>query len=1280
MYRPSLLLPSDEYRGVDTWRIGWMCCGVLCESSIALLMSISAWVYSILEVEKDIWGTLLLPLMIFDFCVFCLGLRRLCLGYSWLLRSEIYIRLLLLYSFLFRFMTACCIILVLLEILPVSVLLIPSCFGYIGGCYLNTKAKDRYTWFRLHVWDLTVLAVCLNIFFTQEDYFQLFPRRSSSLLWPVYILCISLVGLSLLMWYILHTDATLRHDTLLRLAVSLLLHLSISLLLASLFLGRYLDEKYFLLSPRHSYDSSSERQHLHQTETVDSDLSSSLSAGASSSFSSSSFSLLKNISSSSQSLINTDTTPPLLPSLMDFLLDKKTSTPFSNDQQALKDLHGQTKTGGAWNSNSTADSSLHRRRDMRHHPSSFLRFSPPEETRNITDTFLGRKRSYYHNDIFLTPWMRTNSSSLANVSLDQGHFYPSLNMTFPSISSFMRAFNLTRWNAELQGVEGEQEERKRIRGVGEGGEHKDDMMGVLPTHHIISPTYWAVPLIFALILLQLLSGSVVIFLMASHTYMTSTPPPSSPLFVSQRDSRQEEGSATTSTSQRGQGSGRQSTDEERILLWDERREEEYREQQQAFPPLSKDMRVTLERVGHHFYRLLINCPSSASYQDKDDSHVNKNQERISPHLFRTKEGELGARREEARAKETEGRDNRSVEKKPRLSIHRASTSAGLNEVDGRVREERKKKIQGGYQAGERYTTVTSSHGGHEKGEEEKDRMKWGLTRTCEEEEEGRESDTMIEDTVCIDIDDANAQRRCDRRKATSSLREAVKPETGRHSFHDQRHRREEEENSRSSRLGEEEERKRGYMSDVVHRRAERDDSLVETFAKENNRKSESKEKVLTRRQDEMTSEDSLRFLGMGQGDEEKGGDAPEEESEEREEKREKIEGKKDRRRRTKVDIDGGDRKEEVCGYGSVLGGDKEEAIEEERKRTTEAISRRTMIEIMEEESDNNFLMTPRPSQGSDQGRRDFPRERKEQGTTSVHSTEEGEEDVDMREGMHARAHERNISSSLLCRPGFTTRRDIHSTRATEEQNEEGDGNDSHHGEDSLNPLLLPRPSRRYLSPSQHAACVVEQEQAGHEEDRDHDCIIRIPDIDSRIASIQPQRDIKEGEKDLHAHSRLSFPSHSPSSERQQVEESTSADHPGGDGRTSPTSLAGLVSAQQESHTTEEQPGLGADTSPVEPDTCMICCQQPPNAVLLYCGHGGLCFTCAQTCYRRSGCCPTCRRRVTGVVELHGEAEETSAFYATPCERSSPDEDRDNEGRSGRRRVVMTATVKDVARS
>ena len=57
------------------------------------------------------------------------------------------------------------------------------------------------------------------------------------------------------------------------------------------------------------------------------------------------------------------------------------------------------------------------------------------------------------------------------------------------------------------------------------------------------------------------------------------------------------------------------------------------------------------------------------------------------------------------------------------------------------------------------------------------------------------------------------------------------------------------------------------------------------------------------------------------------------------------------------------------------------------------------------------------------------------------------------------------------------------------------------------------------------------------------------------------------------------------------------------------------------------------------DTCWICCNGPRDAVLLECGHGGLCFQCASKCsQKRPPLCPMCRQRITRVVQLEGPEE------------------------------------------
>ena len=42
-------------------------------------------------------------------------------------------------------------------------------------------------------------------------------------------------------------------------------------------------------------------------------------------------------------------------------------------------------------------------------------------------------------------------------------------------------------------------------------------------------------------------------------------------------------------------------------------------------------------------------------------------------------------------------------------------------------------------------------------------------------------------------------------------------------------------------------------------------------------------------------------------------------------------------------------------------------------------------------------------------------------------------------------------------------------------------------------------------------------------------------------------------------------------------------------------------------------------------TCMICCDKPADAVLLPCGHGGLCYGCGKKIGAQSGDCYLCRK-------------------------------------------------------
>ena len=64
-----------------------------------------------------------------------------------------------------------------------------------------------------------------------------------------------------------------------------------------------------------------------------------------------------------------------------------------------------------------------------------------------------------------------------------------------------------------------------------------------------------------------------------------------------------------------------------------------------------------------------------------------------------------------------------------------------------------------------------------------------------------------------------------------------------------------------------------------------------------------------------------------------------------------------------------------------------------------------------------------------------------------------------------------------------------------------------------------------------------------------------------------------------------------------------------------------------------------DEGGLENEFCWICCHGPRDAVLLECGHGGICMDCAERCkQRRPPVCPMCRQRISRIVKLSGSTE------------------------------------------
>lgn len=89
---------------------------------------------------------------------------------------------------------------------------------------------------------------------------------------------------------------------------------------------------------------------------------------------------------------------------------------------------------------------------------------------------------------------------------------------------------------------------------------------------------------------------------------------------------------------------------------------------------------------------------------------------------------------------------------------------------------------------------------------------------------------------------------------------------------------------------------------------------------------------------------------------------------------------------------------------------------------------------------------------------------------------------------------------------------------------------------------------------------------------------------------------------------------------------------------------------------DESPDAGQD---IPPETCYLCMDRAADAVLVECGHGGLCVVCADALWRRGTrapggrSCPLCRRPFIGVMHILSETNNTvrrhlpSLFHFVP---------------------------------
>mmetsp|Transcript_31650 Transcript_31650/g.28784 ORF Transcript_31650/g.28784 Transcript_31650/m.28784 type:complete len:82 (-) Transcript_31650:50-295(-) len=53
----------------------------------------------------------------------------------------------------------------------------------------------------------------------------------------------------------------------------------------------------------------------------------------------------------------------------------------------------------------------------------------------------------------------------------------------------------------------------------------------------------------------------------------------------------------------------------------------------------------------------------------------------------------------------------------------------------------------------------------------------------------------------------------------------------------------------------------------------------------------------------------------------------------------------------------------------------------------------------------------------------------------------------------------------------------------------------------------------------------------------------------------------------------------------------------------------------------------------EENLCFVCYEREANTLFLNCGHGGMCYECAETCWKKQNGCSTCRKKIEKMVTL-----------------------------------------------
>eukprot|EP00920_Eleutheroschizon_duboscqi_P031236 GHVT01075517.1.p1 GENE.GHVT01075517.1~~GHVT01075517.1.p1 ORF type:complete len:747 (+),score=64.86 GHVT01075517.1:1046-3286(+) len=239
MYRPTLLLPSDDFRGgLD--EVLLLVGGPVAEGATIGFVGLLAWGLASLKASTEWWGCVFLPLLVYDGIFSMLGFRRFFRSFHWLLDSERRGRALDLLGGAGRIVFTTVSTSAIFGWVPTFTSVIVAGVTYVAGMICNAVwAKDSYVWTRLQLLDLTTFVTALSVYLKHE---QVVTWSWHFALALQYMIGVSIIGIALVMFYLADIE---NHDldtrVFVRLFLSLVLLGGVAIEFAVFFFSRWME-------------------------------------------------------------------------------------------------------------------------------------------------------------------------------------------------------------------------------------------------------------------------------------------------------------------------------------------------------------------------------------------------------------------------------------------------------------------------------------------------------------------------------------------------------------------------------------------------------------------------------------------------------------------------------------------------------------------------------------------------------------------------------------------------------------------------------------------------------------------------------------------------------------------------------------------------------------------------------------------------------------------------------------------------------------------------------